>query len=159
MQKYVKDSYYIGQTKFFIDDKLAEEALERIIAYPLIHAGEKRVLGEFILAEYDERRRNGGRLLLSCGYERPSILDAHGIQTRTDRIVVANQHPKLNEIFKGTVWQDGFWREGLRKLMFAKASNPGRYSSLGGKLSRGTSVSVDDVIRIYNIHVESLGEM
>lgn len=60
-----------------------------------------------------------------------------GVRWQEAGFVVANKHPTLTDIYKGTRWEGGSWRSALRQLEGAKPAEAVRFS---GTAQRGTWV-------------------
>ncbi|MBT7487170.1 MAG: hypothetical protein HN673_12440 [Rhodospirillales bacterium] len=67
-------------------------------------------------------------------------LYAYGIRIIEERVLIANQHPGLNQVFRDSRWFDGAWGSALGRLQGAeRPSNPVRFGD--GSKTRAVSLS------------------
>lgn len=118
---------------------------------------DRRVLGIVIVDAYKAFLHNCGRISKEQVHNLGSLyrlLERHGLKVCVDHLLVANDHPELREIFRGTSWDKGFWRLGLRLLADARSHEPINFSP-PGKRVRCTAVPMRHVSRLLEIYLEN----
>lgn len=63
------------------------------------------------------------------------MTNAHGISVRLKAFNIAHNHPGLDDVFEGTVWEGGLWRYPLRLLPGAIMDFPRHFHGAGNQKS------------------------
>lgn len=118
----------------------ADLCLNRLMSFApdFYKAGERNTVGSLIKLAIGADQNDRGVALRA--------LENIGIKIEGDGglacVLVANTHQGLARLFDGSDWQRGVWRQSLRRLGGATATEPRRYA---GAQSRGTSIPIKTI--------------
>lgn len=71
------------------------------------------------------------------------ILKGHGIKVSFRYFLVCNNHPGLDEIFHGTPWEGGLWRDALLTIPYARTVGPRKFSGSNTTKQRSIMIPID----------------